>query len=549
MKRMTLRIAILAAMAAGLAVSQAAAWGPRAQQSITIMALQVIKLEHPSVLRPGGITGTHFEKDVLRGSLDGYSVIADVVPLNNDIETVQAIATEIQLLRDARLYGPSSYFAYRLGVLASLVSNVITPYGFAWTPDEREIRRQMFRDIDNELDNYGFKPSRKYLIFVRDVDDYFKKQRGFYEDDKRLIADDYRRGRGFEGFLSEGGRAYFERCIEATADVWHTVLRPEPDAAQVQASKPLLTWYFVKEVEYLLNVKDNLHQANQIYQNFEKVNPGIAAAYETLGDHYYNYGRDRDIEDAVERGVREWIRAHSMGGPERNRVSEKLCEHFLKQGEFFKAKAQQPGSDDNDLPTALAAFEKALEYKRTSQEAADRIQETNVLITQRRQRYEMTVNIIATGERVREEAEKARTDGDLGNAIKTFRQAITFYQAVDDEFRELSNNARESIRKLNLSVSNAINEVLDRASDAVDQGERAKEEHRYEDAIAAYETIPLIVDVIPEDISDTVTGDKQNMITLAETKVQEAKVAKLRYEEAQRAQAEAAQAGGRRGGG
>ena len=548
MNRMTFRFAILAAFVAGLAVSQAVAWGPRAQQSITIMALQVIKLEHPNALRPGGTTGIQFEKDVLRGSVDGYSVLADVVPLNNDSETIQAIATEIQLLRDARLYGPSSYFAYRLGVLGSLVSNVITPYGFAWTPEEREVQRKMFRDIDEELENYGFKPTRKYLIFVRDVDDYFKKQRGFYEDDKRLIADDYARGRGFDGFLSEGGRAYFERCIEATADIWHTVLRPEPDAAQVQASKQLLTWYFVKEIEYLLNVKDNLHQANQIYQNFEKVNPGIARAYETLGDHYYAHGLDRDSEEALERGVREWIRAHSMGGPERNRVAEKLCAHYLKEGDYFKVRAQRPGSDDNDLPSALAAFEKALEFKRTSQEAADRIQETNVLITQRRQRYEMTVNIIASGERVREEAEKARLENDLGNAIKTYRQAITFFEAVDDEFRELSNNAKERIRQLNGNVREVITAVLDNASDAIDRGERAKEEHRYEEAIASYETIPSIVDVIPEDISEIVTEDKRNMITLSDSKVQEAKVAKLRYEEAQRAQEEAARAGGRGGG-
>ncbi len=518
-------------------MADAGAWGPRAKQTIAAMALQVIKDEYSNVFRPGGVTGVNYEKDVLNGAAEGYAILGPEIPLGDDRQTVQAIGEQIQLLRDVRRYGPTSYFAFRMGVLASLVSDVMLPFGFAWSPTDGQIQQQVRRDIDANLDGYAFQPAKRRRYYVRDVNEYFRANRAFYPGDKRIVAEDYLRGAGYAGFLTRGGPAYFERAVDAVADVWHTVLRMEGDPMHPPASPRSMTWYFVNEIAYLLNVKRNLAQADRVYENFVKVNPGIAAAYDRIGDLYYAY----NTPEAKLRGVREWRIAYDMPGAERMVIARKLSTHFLNEGKTFLEHAARPGAEDTDLPNALNAFQQALEFDRTNDETADLIHRTHVAINERNQRFQTTVNIIASAEKVQAEAEKARLAGDFGNAIGTYRQAITLYQAVSNEFKEQERVAKDGISRLRKSITDVINEVLDRASDAIDEGERARDNHDYEVAIAAYAKVPSVVAVIPDDENPSLTADKQQMIDLANRKIEEAKVAKVRYEEARREQEQAAQ--------
>jgi len=527
------RVAILAVPVLGFLSPEAAAWGTRAQRSVTMM---VIKGDFYDVFRRGE---DNYERDVLRGSEDGHAVIRDDVPLNSDAETVEAVGSEIQLLREVLAFGPSSYFAYRMGVLAALVSDIMVPYGFAWSPEEERIQKMVLPDIDGHLDSYGFEPKQRSRIFIRDVQAHFKAQRSFYHDDKIIIATDYRSGAGYDGFLSQGGPAYFALAAEAVADAWYTVLRHQPDATHASVSRRTLAWYFVEEIEYLLSVKRNIRQADKTYGHFATINPDLVEAYEKVGDLYYAFGSP----EAIDRGVREWTIAHGMGGTDRRRIATKLCAHYLGQGRSYLESASRPGAKETDLSNALNAFELALNFDRTNQDAADLIQETNVAIEQRHQRFEMTVSIIATGEKVHEEAEKARLQQDFGNAIKTYRQAIGFFEAVDDEFKEQETTAKENIRKLKKNVRDVIIEVIDKASDAVDQGERLREENKYEEAINAYSAVPGIVAVIPDDENPTITAQKQEMIDLSSQKIEETKSAKIRYEQAVAEQEEAAKRG------
>lgn len=536
-----MRIAILFVLGATLCLSQGFAWGPRAQQSLTIMAIQVVKQDYSNTFRTGGSAGTSFERDVLAGAADGWAVLKDTVPLNNDSEAIQAIGTEIQLLHDVRAYGPTSYFAYRMGVLSALVANVVMPYGFAWTPEDEAIQKRVMADIDKHLDGYGFTANQKNRVFIRDVREYFQNRRQFYVDDKRLIADDYNAHAGYNGLMKVGGPAYFARSVEAIADAWHTVLRPEVDASQIPASKRMLAWYFVSEIEYLLQVKKNMYQADRVYTNFEKVNPDLVAAAEKIGDLYYAYG-----SEGIPRGVREWRLAHGMGGPERNRIAKKLSGHYLKEGQVLLDHASTPEAKSDDLENALNAFEQALEFDRTSQQAADLIQQTHVAIAQRNERHKMNIDIIAKAETTQEEADKARMGGDAGNAIVTYRKTIGLYEAVDNEFKDLEKTAKEGVRKVRKNITDVINEVLDRASDAIDEGEANKENNRFEEAIASYSKVANIVSVIPEDENPSLTQQKKDVVDLAGKKVEEAKVAKLRYEQSLKEQQQRQQQGGGR---
>lgn len=534
MQRMTWKAGLWIALAAVLTAQTALAWGPRAQRSITAMAMQVTKEEYNNPFR---FSGVNYERDALKGSSDGPAALAGEMPLGSDEDVLQAIANEIQLLRDARQMGPSAYFAYRMGVLAALVSDTIMPFGFAWSPSEKKLQEQINEDIDKHLEGYSYVPQQRAREYVRNAQHYFTERRAFFGDDKRIIAEDYERGRGYDGFLAEGGRAYFTYCVEAVADIWYTVLRKQGDPAHLTSSPHMLTWYFVNEIEYLVNEKNNMFAADKSYKNFESVNQGIAEAYSEIGDIYYAYG----TEEAKKRGVREWRIAYDLGGPERRNVAKKIANHYLARGNAFLASAEQPGAKEDDLDNALNAFKTALSFDNTNDEAASLVQRTHVLIDERNERFETNASIISTAQSVQEEGDRARVNGDYGNAITTYRQAISLFEAVSEEFKKQDQLAKDSVRRLKKNITDVINEVLDQASDAIDQGERAVEQHKYEEAMDLYAKVPNIVSVIPDDVNPALTQDKNDMIAVAEEKIDEAKRAKTRYQEFQEQQRRQAQ--------
>lgn len=541
MKRVLIHATVAVALAAGLLVSgPAEAWGPRAVQSISAMALQMLKADYPNTFRPGGIVGPNFEKDVVSGARDGVAALGGTVPLGNEREAMQAVATEVLLLREARKYGPTSYFAYRMGVLGALTANVMMPFGFAWAPGDHDIQQRLMADIEKHLDTFTFSPVSRRREFIRDGLTYFQNRRAFHEEDKALIRNDYTRNIGYDGFMRQGGQAYFTRAVEAVADVWNTVLNTDMDgvATLKKPSDRALAWYFVNEMEYLMTVKSNMHQAGLVYENFEKVNPRLVEAHVKVGDIFYAF----NTRESRLRGIEEWRKAYNLGGTERAGVGRKLSAHFLAEGRAYLEKAALPGAAETDLPSALNAFEQALDYDRTSETAASLIQETNLAIVARNERLEMAINIISTGEKVRAEADNFRERQDFANAIKTYRQAIGFFEAVDDEFKAQSDTAKENVRRLRKSIQDVTNDVLDAASAAIDEGDRAKDGNRFDEATGAYDRVAAIVSVIPEDESENVLQDKNSMIELAAKKKEEANVAKIRYEQAMAEQAAAAAA-------
>jgi tetratricopeptide (TPR) repeat protein len=536
MTRKSLSCTLLALMAFTLLAGPAWAWGPRARQAAAGMGMQITKQGYPTAFRPGK---SNFEKDALQGALDGYASLEGTT-LNSDAEVIQAINQQIQLLRGVRQYGPTSYFAYRMGVLGALVADLMMPFGFPEGAADAALSKQIEKDIDANLEKYDYSPSQRERTYMRNPAEYFHDRRVFTAADQTLIADDYARGTGYKGFLAQGGEAYFSRAVDAIADAWHTVLRVEPDASIPPASQPMLAAYFVKEIGYLLNEKRNVYQATEVYKSLDKVAQQMAQPYEQVGDLFYEFGSD----ETKERGVREWQVAHSLGGPERRRVASKLSRHYLSVGEELFEAGGRKGASETTLPSALRAFEQALDFDRTNDEAADQIQKTHVAIEERKQRLELVLGIIAEGEKLMSQADAMRVDGDLANAMRTYRQAIGFFTAVDDEFTDQEKVAKDKIRDCQNSISEVIRSIMDRASDAIEDGDQKREGHQYEQAIQAYTLVPDILAAINDEENPTFATEKREVAALAEKRIEEAKVAKLRYEQAQAEQA-AAQKGGR----
>lgn len=542
MKHTRIFVALALTLALLVPAGKAAAWGDTAQRTAAAMAMQVIKGPYPGVFRPGEHS---FEQDVFKGAADGVAVLESSTPLMSDAETVQAIGNEIQLLRDAQAYGRGPYFAYRMGVLSALVADVMIPYGFAWTPAERAIQERIITDTEAHLSTYGYTMQQRNREFIRSPKNYFASHRSFYADDKRIITNDYRGGKGYNGFLRDGGPAYFSRAVDAIADAWHTVLRPEDDPAMLSASRSLLAAYFVDQIAYLLQDKRDFLASRRAYENFERVNLDLPESYERIGDLYYAFGTEESLTTAV----REWRIAHDLGGPERHRVAQKLAGHYKNLGNEFLERAGSSIAEPDDLESALRNFEAMLEYDRTSADAAILIQETHIKIQERNERYELALNFISNAEVIEEQANAKKDAGDFSNAIGDYALAIGPLEAVDDEFKDLFKVAQDKIAVLNRNIRDTVSDIIEVASDAIDRGSRMREDNQYADAIAEFNKVPDVLVAIPDEGSDSAASasitkaqrdEKQEVLDLALRNIDEAKKAKIRYEQAQQSQ----QAGG-----
>lgn len=510
---------ILAGMLVCLAMGDAAAWGDRAQRSISYMALQVIQKDHPDTLR-------EYERDVLQGSVDGWAVLADSVPMNSDAEVVAAVNGQIQLLRDVRQYGVGSYFAYRMGVLASLVADALLPYGIPWTPNEKALHARMSEDIDAHLDSFKYTTLSPRRTYIRHAEPYLAERRTFLQENLKLIADDYARGSGYDGYLGQAAPVYFTKAVDAVSDAWYTVMRVDPDSSDQPASRASLTWFLVSEIEYLLAEKKNFVQTDLTYSHFEKVNPGLVEAFERVGDLYYAFG----TEQAKDRAVREWRTAHGLSGTNRANVGKKLANHYLKVGRHYLEEGKKPRSSDTDLPKALQSFQEAMLFNRDSAEAARGVQDANVAIADREERLRVARDFIANAERVRAEAARGFAEQDFGTAITKFKQAISLFDAVGDDFEKEASTAKEGVSAVKKDIAKVIQTIIDKATEAIDAGDSAREEHRYDDAIMAYSQVDVILGEIPDDSENqTATENKQELMTMARTKIDEAKREQVDY--------------------
>ena len=506
-KTQLLRLSVVLTLV--IAIGPASAWGPRAQRTITGMAIQVIQSKYPGTFRPGD---SDYTRDVLMGAEAGWSVIAKSLPINSDAEAVQAVASEIELLRDVRSFGAGSYFAYRMGALSSLIADIMLPYGLAWDETDEAMKTKVDVDIEENLNAYRYTNSSTERTLILNSSEYFGAQMHFYHDNKMIIADDYKRGRGYNGLLKQSSKAHFEAAISAVSDAWYTILTAESKSKSARTSD-LLARYFVDEIAYQLGEKQNFHQAGVVYENLETLNSSNALFFEEIGDLYYAF----DTKESAERSVKEWKRAFELSGENREAVSKKISEHFLREGREYLELATEKGAGETELPSALASFKEALQFNRTSQEAADLIQDTNLKIKERNERREMIVDIIAKAAQVQEEAQNHATGGNYGNAIGEF------------------NKAKEMVDTITKNVSKAISDVQEQAGAAIEKGEALEEQHKYDEAIQQYTLVPTIVSVIPEDHNNTATQDKKDIIVLSETKIAEATNNKARYEASQQA--------------
>jgi tetratricopeptide (TPR) repeat protein len=520
-------ITLVALCALGTA-REAFAWGERSQRVIAATAVSQLRTHHHSAFRSDNFD---YRPDVIQGAADGLEALPTSDRIVDLSSAIALVGQEMMLLREVRGMGTGSYFAYRMGVLSSLVSSVLLPYGLEFETADRVFREQMFADIDTHVTSFRIEPFIERPRIVTTPSLYFQRQMSFYDDALILVANDYDRGEGYRGILRQAAPKYMQKSIESTIDVWYTVFaQREPDGFRPPSSEAL-TWYIVDEISYLLREKRNLEQARRVYGHFAAANPGLARAHERVGDAFYEFGERDD-------GVREWEYALNFSGPDRRRVVEKLAAHYTRVGrEAMTIGRADARRRDASFEQALRAFERAYAYDSRNDEAAQEIQGTNVAIREREEARQLTMNFMATAESVRQRARDAQVQEDFGSAISTFESAVNTYEMVDDNFPEQREAAQDAVREIRRDIRNIIISLLDRGNQAIAAGDSALDDRRFEEAIAHYERVANVVRDVPDDDSSN-ARDKQELIARAEDKIATARVEQQRWQELEAARAD-----------
>ena len=266
-----------------------------------------------------------------------------------------------------------------------------------------------------------------------------------------------KRRTGYNGFLKQGGRTYFIRAVEAVADVWYTVLQEDVPAVGMSLSKPsarTLTWYFVNEMEYLINKKNNMTQVEKVYANFERVNPQLMEAYEHLGDIFYA-NEDPKVKT---RGVAEWQK-RTISASRRQELGKTLLPLYERRQVYLERPAAH--CRRHRFKYALEMFTSALDFNRLNEDAADLIQKPMW-------RYGSAMNALKLPS-----ASSLQANAFMKKQTGSGKRATSPMPSVPPpghrvlrgggrQFKEHKNTAQEMRR--NREVSDVINEVLDAGS-------------------------------------------------------------------------------------
>lgn len=529
--RFLTRLTIVAGISVGLLTTQANAWGPTAQKSIVATAFQVLSQLYKNPFKNVDVS---YESEVMQGAVNYRAELAGV-PLNTRGEAINAVGTEIQLLREARQYGVGSYFCYRMGVLAGLVSDIMLPFTFEYDAQSQRILEQIAKDVDDHLSQYHLTSRPEHLEYIRNPTLYFKERHSFYNDAKTLILADYQSGVGYDGYMTKGGQKFFGSAVVAVSDAWYTVLRTEGDKSDIRPSSKSVTWYLVNEIQYLLQEKHNLLEAEKVYRQLSAQSHDDQDVYERVGDAFYAFG----TKEAQDRAVQEWDAALSMNGPNRKEILQKLAKHYLEKGKKLYDDASNPDAPSETLQLALNAFTRALEYDRSNDDAAKLINETQIAITERNERQQLAIQTVATGEAVLREAESSFAAEQNEEALAKYDKAILVFQQVTGEFKEQSQAAKDGIETANRMISRIIRRVLDQAQDQIDEGDRLVEDKKFEDAMSRYAGVQTILKVVPDKKEGPDAEQKQKLLEEAQEKIQDAQRAKTQYEQLKQSQANA----------
>lgn len=390
-------------------VGPAWAWGPKTRVAVVTTAARILSKE-------SGANLARLERDIRNGASISPEELQELIPLAA-ANPVAAIESEMYLLQAVQSNRVDPYYAYRLGVLGSLVADATAPLADA----DPTYRNLYYADVEAAIDSVQIRPSKRAQV---EPAAYFAERQRAANQRAELMISDYRSGVGFKGVAGTAISEDASRSVSAVADVMQAVLLGRVVAANISPTQ--IRDYVVRAIDFYID-RGNDAETESAYRRLIELGVATVDLQKRIGDMFYDAGR-------FPRAMQEY-QAVLAAEPGRRDVIERISAYYVRVGDDELAA--------NDLEGAVEAYRTALEADRLHPSAQQKLLDAQRLVRERDDRLAAMREALARAEEKVTEAERSAFRKDYGTAISQLYEAQRLYGSVTDEFaveQRLANN-------------------------------------------------------------------------------------------------------------
>lgn len=422
---------ILAALLAATLLLPAMAWGPKTQLAISTTATHLISKE-------ANIPLNKMAESVQRGASEPQAVLLQLYP---DMLSgpVQAIESEMLLLKAVRGDKLDHYFAYRLGVLGKLVAQTTAPMLEA----NATYRNLYYTDVERAIESTSVANRPRETV---DPGPYFSRRIAEANANNDVIEKEYESGVGIGGVAAALLAEDTSRSARAVADVWTTILTG--GGATVNISEERLREYSLAAMQFYASRK-NSTALDAAEERYDQLAPATPEYLIQLGDAYFEHGFD-------ERAIEKYKAALAMD-PNRRDVVGRISDFYVARGDA-ELEAEH-------LETALESYTAAVDANPMHESAeANRLQAAK-LIKERDERMASNQGLVERAEQLTAMADEEALRGHGAEAIDLLREAEQVYLEVTDEFPLEAKLRDRGVSQLRTRVQELKQQIMANATD------------------------------------------------------------------------------------
>lgn len=422
---------ILTALLLAALALPAAAWGPKTQLAISTAALHLIAKE-------GNLPLSKMADSVRRGAMDSQASITALYP---DMQSgpIQAIETEIVLLKSMRGDKLDNYFAYRMGLLGKLVAQITAPMAEA-NPTYRNL---YYTDVERVIESTGVTNLPANSV---DSAEYFVRVLAEANANNDVIEREYESGVGIGGVAKSLLGADTSRSVRAVADVWSTILTASAVTGNVSPDR--MREYCLHGMKFYIDraVAPAMAAAEVRYEAL--VAPDASYLVE-LGDAYFGAGFN-------DQAIGKYKAAINLD-PDRRDVASKISDFYMAKGATDLENGQLEAAEDS-FAAALASNPLHDSAEGSRLQVARMIEERDARLAANQAALDRAAELERLAD---EEALRKRA----AEAIDLLRGAESAYMEVTDEFPlELSLRER-GLGALRIRVQELKQQIMVNAED------------------------------------------------------------------------------------
>ena len=419
MKKSLDRMIFVGAMA--LVIGVTAGWGPRTELAIVNTAVQLLSQE-------GNIPLKRLARDVQAGaSIDDPGLERYFPTFEN--APVEAIESQIDLLKTVRGDQVDAYYAYRLGVLGKLVATITAPM-FTANP---AYRQQYYADVEQHIERTKLQSSPRQMV---EPVTYFNQLMRDAGQQETIIEQEYVEGTGFQGVGRTALSQDASRSVRAVTDVWYTILVGNTAAGGV--SDRQVRSYILGAMKYYVE-RGNTGEINAAYERLMTLNGADEALFQQIGNLLFDAGM-------YERAIQEYHKV-LLKNPSNREVAERMAEYYARMGE--------QALEGGQIESAHDFFVQATETNKLHPTAQQSLIQVDKLIAERNARMAQQQNAMEQAQEQMLQAERLASERKFALAVNTFNQAREQLASVSDEFPQIAQQANLGLK----NVQTRLNEL------------------------------------------------------------------------------------------